>query len=484
MLIGREKEIGLLRSAYQSEYSEFVAVYGRRRIGKTFLVRETFNYKFTFQHAGLAKSNMRKQLESWKSSLKDCGGSPTRIPRSWLDAFDQLKDLINKSSDKKKVVFIDEMPWMDTKRSDFIPALEHFWNGWASARKDILLIVCGSATSWIINKIIKDHGGLHNRVTHKVHLHPFTLQECEQYSRQLKLGMTRKQILESYMVMGGVPYYWTFLKRSMSFAQNIDNIFFSEDAPLRGEFDELYSSLFRDPEPYIHVIDTLGKKLSGMTREELKENGKLSANGNLTKILEDLEYCGFIRRYCHLGNTSHRSVYQLIDSYTLFYYAYIKTNKHRDRQFWSKNLGTPQHNTWCGLAFERVCLLHVDQIKHALSIGGIMSSEFCWRSSKGKKAGDNKSEKEKQEKKTRGAQIDLLIDRSDDVIDVCEMKYYAKEYAFTKEEYNKLQNRMLRLAEETKTRKAVQAILITTYGLIQNEYSDIVQSVVKMDDLF
>ena len=484
MLIGREKEIGLLRSAYQSEYSEFVAVYGRRRIGKTFLVRETFNYKFTFQHAGLAKSNMRKQLESWKSSLKDCGGSPTRIPRSWLDAFDQLKELINKSSDKKKVVFIDEMPWMDTKRSDFIPALEHFWNGWASARKDILLIVCGSATSWIINKIIKDHGGLHNRVTHKVHLHPFTLQECEQYSRQLKLGMTRKQILESYMVMGGVPYYWTFLKRSMSFAQNIDNIFFSEDAPLRGEFDELYSSLFRDPEPYIHVIDTLGKKLSGMTREELKENGKLSANGNLTKILEDLEYCGFIRRYCHLGNTSHRSVYQLIDSYTLIYYAYIKTNKHRDRQFWSKNLGTPQHNTWCGLAFERVCLLHVDQIKHALSIGGIMSSEFCWRSSKEKIARDNKSEKEKHEKKARGAQIDLLIDRSDDVIDVCEMKYYAKEYAFTKEEYNKLQNRMLRLAEETKTRKAVQAILITTYGLIQNEYSDIVQSVVKMDDLF
>ena len=484
MLIGREKEIGLLRSAYQSEYSEFVAVYGRRRIGKTFLVRETFNYKFTFQHAGLAKSNMRKQLESWKSSLKDCGGSPTRIPRSWLDAFDQLKDLINKSSDKKKVVFIDEMPWMDTKRSDFIPALEHFWNGWASARKDILLIVCGSATSWIINKIIKDHGGLHNRVTHKVHLHPFTLQECERYSRQLKLGMTRKQILESYMVMGGVPYYWTFLNRSMSFAQNIDNIFFSEDAPLRGEFDELYSSLFRDPEPYIHVIDTLGKKLSGMTREELKENGKLSANGNLTKILEDLEYCGFIRRYCHLGNTSHRSIYQLIDSYTLFYYAYIKANKHRDRQFWSKNLGTPQHNTWCGLAFERVCLLHVDQIKRALSIGGIMSSDYSWRSPKKKVTENNSSDKEKQEKKTRGVQIDLLIDRSDDVIDVCEMKYYAKKYAFTKEEYDNLQNRILRLAEDTKTRKAVQSVLITTYGLILNEYSDIVQSVVTMDDLF
>ena len=412
---------------------------------------------------------MRKQLEAWKSSLKDCGGTPSRVPRSWLEAFDQLKELINKSREKKKVIFIDEMPWIDTKRSDFVPALEHFWNGWASARKDILLIVCGSATSWIINKIIKDHGGLHNRVTHKIHLHQFTLKECEQYSRQLKLGMTKKQLMECYMVMGGVPYYWSFLDRSISFAKNIDNMFFAEDAPLRGEFDELYSSLFRNPEPYIHVIDTLGKKLSGMTREELKENGKLSANGNLTKILEDLEYCGFIRRYNNLGNTSHRSVYQLIDSYTLFYYMYVKVNKHRDRHFWSKNLGTPQHNTWCGLAFERVCLLHIDQIKRALSIAGIMSSEFSWRS---------------QKTESRGAQIDLLIDRSDDVIDVCEMKYYAEEYAFNQDEYSKLQNRMLRLAEETKTRKAVQAILITTYGLKQNEYSDIVQSVVTMNDLF
>ena len=479
MLIGREREIGQLKSAYQSEYSEFVAVYGRRRIGKTFLVRETFNYKFTFQHSGLAKSKMRKQLESWKSSLKDCGGTPSRIPSSWLEAFDQLKELINKSHEKKKVIFIDEMPWMDTKRSDFVPALEHFWNGWASARKDILLIVCGSATSWIINKIIKDHGGLHNRVTHKIHLHQFTLKECEQYSRQLKLGMTKKQIMECYMVMGGVPYYWSFLDRSISFAQNIDNIFFSEDAPLRGEFDELYSSLFRNPEPYIHVIDTLGKKLSGMTREELKENGKLSANGNLTKILEDLEYCGFIRRYSNLGNTSHRSVYQLIDFYTLFYYKYIKVNKHRDRHFWTKNLGTPQHNTWCGLAFERVCLMHIDQIKRALSIAGIMSSEYSWRSQK-----DKGIDEETSQTKSRGAQIDLLIDRSDDVIDVCEMKYYAEEYAFNQDEYTKLQNRMLRLAEETKTRKAVQAILITTYGLKQNEYSDIVQSVVTMNDLF
>lgn len=269
MIIGRKKEIAILRDAYESEYSEFVAVYGRRRVGKTFLVREAFDYNFTFQHAGLAKSTMRKQLLAWKSSLADAGYKVGATPKNWIEAFDMLKDLIRNSTETKKVIFIDEMPWMDTKRSEFIPALEYFWNGWASGRKDVLLIICGSATSWIINKVIKNHGGLHNRVTHKVHLKQFTLNECQQYADNLKLGMTQRQILECYMIMGGVPFYWSFINRRLGLAQNIDSIFFDEDAALKGEFDELYSSLFREPESYITIVTTLGMKKAGMTREEL-----------------------------------------------------------------------------------------------------------------------------------------------------------------------------------------------------------------------
>lgn len=474
MIIGRKKELEQLHDAYESEYSEFVAVYGRRRVGKTFLVREAFGYNFTFQHAGLAKSNMKKQLIAWKSSLKDAGLKVCAAPKSWIDAFDLLKDLIRQSEDKKKVIFIDEMPWMDTKRSEFIPALEHFWNGWASGRKDVLLVICGSTTSWIINKVIKNHGGLHNRVTHKVHLKQFTLNECEQYAESLKLGMTRRQVMECYMTMGGVPFYWSFLDRRLGLAQNIDHIFFEEEAPLKGEFDELYSSLFREPESYLQVVTTLGLKRSGMTREELVSEGGLPENGKLTQVLEDLEYCGFIRKYNQFGRKNKGSVFQLTDFYTLFYFRFIRNNQQGDRQFWSRSQGTTMYATWCGLAFERVCLLRVEQIKLALSIGGVLSSEAAWYSSQTKR----------DDSTIRGAQIDLLIDRNDDVIDVCEMKYYSDEVVLDEEEANRINNRMLRLREETNTDKAIHAILVTTKGLKRNSYSDVIQSVVTMEDLF
>ena len=474
MIIGRKKELEQLVEAYESEYSEFVAVYGRRRVGKTFLVREAFDYRFTFQHAGLSKSNMKKQLAAWKSSLADAGMKVRATPKSWIDAFDLLKELIRNSEERKKVVFIAEMPWMDTKRSEFVPALEHFWNGWASSRKDVLLIVCGSATSWIINKVIKNHGGLHNRVTHKVHLKQFTLKECEEYAESLKLKLTRKQVMECYMVMGGVPFYWSLMNKRLSMSQNLDALFFDEDAVLKGEFDELYSSLFREPDIYVNIVRTLGEKRVGMLREELIGEGNIADTGHLSQALEDLEYCGFIRRYNLIGRKKKGAVFQLTDFYTLFYFKFIQHNVRGDRQFWSKSINTPMHAAWCGLAFERVCLLHVDQIKRALSIGGVQSSESAWYSTREKR----------DDRRSAGAQIDLLIDRNDDVIDVCEMKYYQDEVVLDEEEVGKIENRMLRLREETGTEKAIHAILVTTKGLKRNAYSDVVQDVVTMSDLF
>ena len=257
MLIGREKEQQRLLQAVNEEDSMFVALYGRRRVGKTYLVRETFGNSFTFYHTGLAKSPMKKQLAAWRLSLREYGLKKANLPRTWLDAFDALKEIIRKSDEPKKIIFIDELPWMDTQRSGFIPALEHFWNGWASARKDIILIVCGSATSWIIKKILKNKGGLHDRVNTKIHLQPFTLNECEQYASHRKLGMNRRQLIECYMIMGGIPFYWSKLERSLSLSQNIDNLFFNPDGELHDEFDALYASLFKNPDPYITVVQTL-----------------------------------------------------------------------------------------------------------------------------------------------------------------------------------------------------------------------------------
>ncbi|MBQ8501299.1 MAG: AAA family ATPase [Bacteroides sp.] len=471
MLIGRDKEQKLLREAYSDEYSQFVVVYGRRRVGKTFLVRETFNYKFTFQHSGIANMPKSTQLEEWKKSLQKHGLKVNNVPKDWLEAFSLLDDLIRKSRAKKKVIFIDELPWMDTQGSSFVSALEHFWNAYASARKDVLLIVCGSATSWIVDKIIHNHEGLHNRLNKKINLRQFTLHECELYAKSRKLGMQHRQLLECYMVMGGIPFYWSLLRRELSLPQNIDSIFFSEDGDLNNEFDALYRSLFKKPEAYINVINTLGKKRIGMTRDEIIAEGGLDSNGRLTTVLKDLEYCGFIRKYNQIGKVVKDAMYQLVDFYTLFYFKFIIENKRHDPNFWTKSIGSALYNNWCGLAFERVCFAHIPQIKYALSIGGVVTNEYSWYVRK--------------TEERPGAQIDLLLDRGDQTINICEIKYSASnEYVLNEEEETKILSRRERFIEETDSTKAVHLTLITTRGLMQNSHSDVFQSVVVVESLF
>lgn len=479
MIIGREQEQEKLRDAYRSARSEFVAIYGRRRVGKTFLVREVLEKKFTFTHAGLANADKNSQLEAWTNSLREYGLKDFLPIKTWLQAFSLLKDVIRNSKSRKKVVFIDEMPWMDTQHSGFVTALESFWNGWASARKDVVLIICGSATSWIINNVIKNHGGLHNRVTVKIHVRPFTLHECEEYSSRMGLAMSRRQILECYMVMGGIPFYWTFLRKGRSLAQNIDEIFFNPEGELNGEFNELYASLFKNPEKYINIVTTLASKKAGMTRGELASEVKMSSGGNITKILEDLECCGFIRKYTPLGKKERGSVYQLIDFYTLFYFKFIHGNKNVDPHFWTLSQESPQYYSWSGLAFERVCFEHVNQIKSALGIGGVLCGVYAWHS----KA--NKAEKRPNgAKRDKGAQIDMLIDRNDQVITLCEMKFSKHKFSIDEEYDTVLMNKLERFRKETSTKKTIHIALVTTEGLVKNEYYDDVQNVVVMSNLF
>ena len=470
MIIGRKEEQQILHSAAQSENSEFVAVYGRRRVGKTYLIRETFGYKFTFQHTGLAKGNTKEQLFSFAISLRDAGYDDCPIPKSWLEAFSLLSTYLKNSTDEKKIVFLDELPWMDTPRSNFISAFEHFWNGWASARKDIVLIICGSATSWIINKVINDHGGLHNRVTKQIALQPFTLKECEMFAQSKGLEMSRYQLAECYMVFGGIPYYWSLLEKGLSLAQNIDKIIFAKNGKLSNEFNQLYASLFKSPEQYIDIVTALGKKKVGMTREEIIAATDKYSNGALSKVLDELEYCGFIRKYNGFDKKSKQAIYQLIDNYTLFYFKFIQQNENNDEHFWSASIDSAMHRAWSGLAFERLCMAHTQQIKAALGIAGVLSNVYSWR-----KEADEMSD---------GAQIDLLIDRKDQVINLCEMKYSLSEYIIDAEYEQKLRNKKSAFINATNTRKAVHLTMVTTFGIKANAHSGIVQNEITLDDLF
>ena len=472
MLIGRKEELKELKDAFKSEYSEFVAVYGRRRVGKTFLVREAFNYEFTFQHTGVAKEKIAGQLAAFRTSLIDCGYADCPELSSWSDAFNALKVVIKSSRKKKKVIFIDEISWMDTPKSQFVSALEHFWNGWCSARKDVLLIICASATSWIINKVIKDRGGLHNRVSVQIYLMPFTLKECEEYLQSRGIRISRYQILTLYMVMGGPAYYWSLLQKGKSAAQNIDNLFFAENGKLRGEYNALYESLFKNPQRYIKIMEALGDKGIGLTRQELVDDYGLENNGVLTTCLEELEQCGFIRKYNAFDKEKKEALFQLIDNYTLFYYKFIR-EAGGDTAFWMHSLNSGFYRAWSGLAFERVCLQHVGPIKAALGISGVMTRQCAWR-----------ADRKKLSPGERGAQIDLLIDRKDDIVSICEMKWASEPYVIDKDYDEKLRNKVAAFIRETGTNKSVLVSMVTTYGVRENTYSDAVQSQVVLEDLF
>lgn len=340
MLVARAKETEILQSAAQRDEAQFIAVYGRRRVGKTYLVKECFGNEFTFQHAGLASGSKQEQIASFCDSLRRAGLEGFDEPADWMGAFELLKDLIERSDEDHKVVFIDELSWMDRKQAKLIPALESFWNGWASGRKDLLLIICASATSWMMDKVIHNKGGLYNRLTAQIHLRPFTLAECEEYLRVNGIVMNRQEILEGYMILGGIPYYWSYLRRGLSLSQNVDALFFAQDAPLRREFEFLYASLFAKPDSYIAIVTALGKKKVGLRREEIVQATGIEDSGNLTRKLEDLENCDFIRSYTCFGKKKRDTVYQLLDNFTLFHFKFL-AKRPTDEHYWSNQVNTP-----------------------------------------------------------------------------------------------------------------------------------------------
>lgn len=463
-MVGRLRERNQLLAAYESGESEFVAVYGRRRVGKTYLVRETFGHEFVFQHAGVKNGAGAVQLARFRQSLVEYGHSECPELSNWFDAFDNLKVVIRSSEADRKVVFIDEIPWMGRSDPHFVSALENFWNGWASARKDILLIICGSATSWVLDKIVHNRDGLHNRVTYRIRLDPFTLKECEEYAISRGLEYSRGQLAECYMILGGIPMYWRYLERGRSVAQNIDDMFFAGGDKLEHEFDELYSSLFEHPEPYLAVVTALSRKKCGMTREEVSKMSGVENSGSLSRYLKVLEQCGFIRRFSEIGKKTKGAVWQLIDNFTLFYFRFIENNMSNDPHFWSAMADTSAHSTWAGLAFERLCLQHIDGIRRALGIDGVLANVHSWRNDK--------------------AQIDLLIDRRDGIINLCEMKYWAGQYQMTARDAAALEERKAEFKAASRTRKAVHLTMVTSFGVRQNAHSGIIQSFVTLDDLF
>ncbi len=456
----------------RSDRSEFVIVCGRRRIGKTFLVDRFFDGKFDFKYVGGRNLRTREQLQNFAKALKKYSKKELLKFKTWWEAFDALEEYLESlPDDRRKVIFIDEMPWMDTKRSNFVSALENFWNGWAASQYNIVLIATGSATSWMSDKLIKNRGGLYNRITRRLYLAPFNLHETEEYLQCRNTSWDRYEILQCYMLTGGVPFYLDMIEPRDSMAQNIDRLCFAEGASLRGEFEELYHAVFTNAETYIDVVRLLGQHRHGLTMSEIRKALKMKSGAVLSRLVNNLEKCNFIGKRAVFGRKSE-VVYRLIDFYTLFYFKFIENDNSLDNMWWTHNLNRSSITAWQGLTFETICLEHHKQIKKALGISGMATEVSTWRCEADK------------EKGLSGAQIDMIIERADRLIHLCEIKFSQKPYNITADYEKHLRERMYIFDMKTKNKKPLVHTFVTTFGLGEGKHHSIVHSEVTMDDLF
>jgi hypothetical protein len=457
-LIGRKNELEILDRVYKSYKSEFLIVYGRRRVGKSFLINQRFSEVFTFRVSAGANKTTTQLLADFQDTYNDTASTEMVLaepPANWSQAFRLVRKFAESDKRPRKVIFFDELPWFDTHGSDFLSALDHFWNSWAALRSDVLLIGCGSAASWMINELINNRGGLHNRVTERIHLQPFTLAETEAFLNFRGASYDRYQLLELYMAIGGIPFYLENIVTNRSVSQNIDRMFFTPGGILNVEYTNLFRSLFNRYEKHITLVETLAQKAMGMTRSELVIAAKLSDGGTTTRILEELEQSGFIKKYHPFGKLKRDALYQLIDPFILFYLTFVKDTKAEGQGTWLMQSKSPQWRAWSGYAFEYICRYHIDAIKKALGISGVYAEISAWRSQNSEK----------------GAQIDLVIDRNDRIINICEMKFSTQAYSITKSYAENLQHKLDTFERETKTNKTLFLTMITTFGLVENEYS-------------
>jgi AAA+ ATPase superfamily predicted ATPase len=467
-IIGRKSEIEILEDALKSGKSELIAVYGRRRVGKTFLIREVYKEHVRFEVTGIFNGTMNVELANFTKEIskRSPGRSRKTAPKNWQDAFTMLELYLDKLKGKeKKVIFIDEFPWLATPKSRFLDFFGNFWNSYATKRRDLIVVVCGSSASYMVKEIIRNRGGLHNRITQKIRLLPFSLHETELFLKSRNLKFTQYDILQLYMAMGGIPHYLEKLKRGASVAQNIDRLCFEKDGALNDEFNLLFGSLFDHPEPHMDIIKVLAKSRKGITRNLLISKCRISSGGHFTKLIGELTEAGFVTQQTSFGKKTKEALYRLSDEYSLFYLNFISQNKSGGKGTWQTLYSSPSYVTWCGFSFETLCMKHHQQIKKALGIQSIYSINSSWSN--------------------ENAQADLVLDRADNIINICELKFSTTPFSISKSYYKNLRNKMDELRAETGTRKNIFLTLVTTFGVKPNSYSrEIMESEILMESLF
>lgn len=480
-IFGRKKEIETLQRLLNSKKPEFLAIYGRRRVGKTYLIHEFFKDKgIYFTLTGTRGSSKQSQIRKFYRELlnKFPKDNESQEPKNWDDALYALKEAISGVDvNKKIIIFFDELPWLAAKRSGFLPALEYVWNQYFSHMNNLLLIVCGSAANWIIKKVINNKAGLYGRLSEVIKLNPFTLNETEQFLLSQSVKLSRKQIVELYMAMGGIAKYLTYVLPGDSAAQTINRLCFSPQGQLVGEFNNLFHSLFDHPSKHIEIVSELAQKKSGISKKEILESLKISSGGQSSVIFDELEESGFIAACPEFQKLTKDRRLWLIDEYSHFYLTWMERIRWsvilgNDENYWLKMQSDPHWKTWSGYAFESICFKHIAQIKKKLGISALLTTESQWIYKP-----KNKSES--------GVQIDLLMDRKDNCINLCEIKFHHAPFTIDKNYAKILERKIAVFREQTRTTKTLFLTLITPFGVQKNEYSsELMNSEITLEDLF
>jgi uncharacterized protein len=451
-IIGRKKEIELLNSCLKSTKSELVVVYGRRRVGKTYLIREFFKNELIFEVTGLYNGSIRNQLSNFSKEIhRETKGGLKSTPKNWLDAFTELENFVGlKRSKKKKVIFIDEFPWIATPKSNFLMAFENFWNHFATKRDDLIVVVCGSAASYMAKKIIHNKGGLHNRITQTIRLLPFDIKETQMFLKSRGVQFTQYDLIQLYMAIGGVPHYLDHVDKTYSVAQNIDALCFQKDGALTHEFNHLFASLFNESEKHVRIIRTLAKVNKGIPRKLLLEKSGFTSGGDFSLKLTELIESGFVSEYAYFRNKKQLTLFRLTDEYCLFYIKFIEKHLKSGIGTWVRLSKSQSYISWSGFSFETLCLKHIHQIKKALKIEGVYTIHSSWFN--------------------ENAQIDLVIDRDDNVINLFEIKFYASTYTIDKKYYLNLKNKLDAFQIESNSSKNIFFNVISCFGFKENLY--------------
>lgn len=477
MIIGRKRELESLEKCFSSKEAQFVTVYGRRRVGKTFLIREFFKGKrcYFFHATGIQGGNMAAQLEKFSHALSKTfhGGARMAVPRNWSEALQALQYEIERV-EGKVVIFLDELPWMATRRSRLLQEIDYYWNNIWAGMSTIILVLCGSSSSWIVRKIIKGKGGFYKRTTLKLPIQPFSLSETREFLRHKKIRLNEKNIVSLYMSLGGVPYYLNLVESQKTSQKNIQRLFFDDNSPLMDEFNTLFDSLFYTPGPYKDIVREIAHHQEGLTWSEIEAKvGSSSRGGSLTDRLENLCFSGYLTKY-RQWRDSGEDFYKVTDEFCLFYLRWVEPHEGGtfDSDYWLYQASKPAYYSWSGYAFESVCRKHIHKILRALDIrsGAPMNP---WRHASRSWSDDD------------GAQVDLVVEQLDGAITLIEIKYTDKIFSIDKRYAQDLERKIRVFHDTTGVKEEIFLAMVSANGVRKNVYAkELLSGVATLEDLF